>query len=233
MAYRIAVLDDDPQLLRQVCQSAQEEAQKCGVDCVFLPFSNSYDVEAFRFDAYLLDISMPEMDGIQLALRIRGSGSMCPIIFISGIEARVFEALRSQPLRFIRKARLKEELPEAMNALFEQFHAFGSDTLLVTTNRLAVNIPVHKILYIESFDKMQRVVTDEGEYDVYSSMQYFERELLSRNFFRLHRSYLVNMSAVVYIRDQEAMMSNGTRLPISRFKVEEAREKLKKEIFHR
>ena len=232
MAYRIAVLDDDPVLQKKVCRMAQAEAEKRAMECTFHSFSNSYDVEAFRFDAYLLDISMPEMDGIQLALRIRRSGSMCPIIFISGVEARVFEALRCQPLRFVRKSQLEEELPEAMEALFSQFRQFGSDTLLVTTNRMTVNIPTHKILYIESFDKVQKVVTDEETYEIYSSMQYFENELLSRNFFRIHRCYLVNMSAVIYIRKQEVVMCNGAHLPISRFKVEEAVEKLKKEVFH-
>ena len=232
MAYRIAVLDDDPVLLKRVCSLAQQEAQKQHIDCAFVPFSNSYDVDSFRFDAYLLDISMPEMDGIQLALRIRGSGSMCPILFISGIEARVFEALRCQPLRFVRKTLLEQELPEAMQALFRQFQVFGSDTLLVTTNRMTVNIPTHQILYIESYDKMQKVVTDETTYDIYSSMQYFEKELENRNFFRIHRCYLVNMSAVIYIKKQEAVISNGARLPISRFKVEEATKRLSKEIFH-
>ena len=231
MSYRIAVLDDDPALLRQLCQMAQEEARRQGFDCAFFPFTASYDVDAFHFDAYLLDISMPEMDGIQLALRIRQSGSMCPIVFVSGIETRVFEAMRSQPLRFIRKKRLREEFPEAMEALFSQLRDFGSDTLLITTSRLTMNLPTHKILYIESFDKMQRVVTAEESFEVYSSMQHFENELASRNFFRIHRCYLVNISAVIYIRQQEAVMSNGARLPISRFKVEEAREKLKKEFF--
>lgn len=231
MAYRIAVLDDDAVLLKQVCHQAEMYAHQHEVECVFLPFSSSYDVEPFYFDAYLLDISMPEMDGIQLAMRIRRSGSMSPIIFISGIEARVFEALRTQPLRFIRKSHMKEELPEAMDALFEQFRIFGSDTLIVTTNRSTMNIPVHKILYVESFDKMQRVVTDETNYDVYSSMQFFEKELTKRNFFRIHRSYLVNMSAVLYIQKQEAAMRNGIKLPISRFKVEDAKERLTAEVF--
>ena len=94
-----------------------------------------------------------------------------------------------------------------------------------------MNIPVHKILYVESFDKMQRVVTDETNYDVYSSMQFFEKELTKRNFFRIHRSYLVNMSAVLYIQKQEAAMRNGIKLPISRFKVEEAKERLTAEVF--
>ena len=232
MAYQVAVLDDDPILLEKVCSLAMAQAQTIGCDCIFLPFSNSYDVESFRFDAYLMDISMPEMDGIQLALRIRRSGSMCPIVFISGIEARVFEALRAQPLRFVRKTRLKEEMPEAMQALFKTLNESAGDTLCITTKRMTLNVPTHQLLYIESFDKMQRVVTTDGAYDVYSSMQYFETELSGRNFYRIHRGYLVNMSAVICICKQEAVMSNGTRLPISRFKVEEAKAKLAKEFFH-
>ena len=53
---------------------------------------------------------------------------MSSIVFISSLESRVFEAMRTQPLRFVRKSHLETDLEEAMQAVFRQWERFGSDT---------------------------------------------------------------------------------------------------------
>lgn len=63
-------------------------------------------------------------------------------------------------------------------------------------------------------------------------MTWFEKQLKNRDFFRIQRSYLVNMGAVIHIETGYAMLCNGTRLPISRFKTEEARKKLARRLFN-
>ena len=232
MPYIIAVVDDDAQMLQQVSSGILETAQRTGTDCSVHTFSSPMELDELLYDAYFLDISMPQMDGIQLARSIRERGSMSCIVFISGVESRVFEAVRTQPIRFVRKTHLREELEEAALAVFRQWERFGSDRLVVTSSYQAITVPVNTILYIEGFDKKQQIVTLQKKYVVYKSMGWFEKQLKNRGFFRIQRSYLVNMGAVIHIEQGSAVLCDGSRLPISRFKTEEARIMLARRLFN-
>lgn len=232
MPYSIVVIDDDAQKLEQVSCQLKDIVRQSGVDCTVDTFSSPADLDEIMYDAYFLDISMPQIDGIELARSIRDRGSMSCIVFISEMESRVFEAMRTQPLRFVRKSHLQEDLAEAMQAVFRQWERFGSDTLVVTSAYQTFSVPVNTILYIEGFDKKQQIVTAQQTHIVYKSMSWFEKQLKNRDFFRIQRSYLVNMGAVIHIEKGYAVLCDGSRLPISRFKTEEARQKLTRRLFH-
>ena len=232
MGYRIALLDDEqPQLdiTKAMVEKLLEEEK---LDCAVHAFRGAFDIPGLNFDAYLLDISMPGVDGLTVARRIRAFGSAAPILFITGIESRVFEAIRVQPLRFVRKGRLSEELPEAIHALCEELRRGEQTALSIQSEGMLLRIPVSRILYVESSDKIQRVVLAERQYEVRSTMAYFEEQLLPRGFFRIHRCYLVNLEAIYSINGLDAVLSDGSRLPISRFKLSEVKEAFKRMMFH-
>lgn len=231
MAYRIAIVDDDPALLERVCLLTDREARKNRWNLTIHRFLCPEEVENLSYDAYLLDISMPCTDGINLALQLRNSGILSPILFVSSVESKVFEAIRAQPLRFVRKARLDEELPEALQVMVRQMQQNSAQILVVNSERNTASIQIRNLLYIECFNKIQRVVTAEQEYRVYSSMEAFTRQLADKGFFRLHRSYLVNLDAIVCVEQKEAVISNGDRLPISRTLVDEVKHQLEKRFF--
>ena len=232
MAYRVAVVDDDPVLLDSICILSKRILKDLDCACELYPFSGAMALDSYMFDAFLLDIEMPDMDGVSLARRIRMNGCMCPLLFVSAVESRVFEAMRVQPLRFIRKSRLEEDLQEGLAALAERLHRFGADTLILRDHHAALALPTNRVLYVESAGKTQVVVTPEGKQQTHLSMQELEKTLSPRGFYRLHRCYLVNLSAVFRIERQEALLKNGERLPISRGRTEEAKNRLEQMIFH-
>ncbi|MCL2055274.1 MAG: response regulator [Oscillospiraceae bacterium] len=65
-------------------------------------------------DLFLLDIEMPEMDGYELARRIRASGQTAPIIFLTGNSKKeyVLKALQAGAADFIVKPVTKDQLLE-------------------------------------------------------------------------------------------------------------------------
>ena len=231
MPYRIAVIEDNPTQLQSILSMAARHMKEHDCPCTLLPFKNAFDEVDLSCDAYLMDIHMPGVDGIHLAQQLRTSGNLCSIIFISSIEERVFEALRVQPLRFVRKQHLAQELPEALNALCRELQQTSSNALLLHVEGEMLRVPVKKVLYVETANKFQRVVLADRTYEVRATMQHFESQLVPQGFLRIHRCYLVNVSAIYSISAQEVTLDNGSRLPISRNKVEEAKERLKKVMF--
>ena len=94
MSYKIALLDDEPVQLNETQAQVERLLKEEGLDAAVMVYHSAFAMPAPTFDAYLLDISMPGVDGLSLAARIRAAGSVVPIVFITGIEERVFEALR-------------------------------------------------------------------------------------------------------------------------------------------
>lgn len=232
MAYKIALLDDEQAQLDRTREMVEQLVKAEAIDAAVMAYHSAFDVPALAFDAYLLDISMPGVDGMTLARRIRSTGSSAPILFITGIESRVFEAIRVQPLRFVRKSRLQEELPEAIHALCDQLHLEEQSALAVQSEGMLLRIPVSRILYVESNDKVQQVVLADRKHEVRSTMADFEDQLLSRGFCRIHRCYLVNWQAVYGIEGSDVVLANGSKLPISRFKLAQVKEEFKRMMFH-
>ena len=63
-----------------------------------IPFLKTHDV-----DILFLDISMPEIDGFEIAQYVFDNEYKTHLIFVSNLEDRVFSSFRYRPFRFIRK----------------------------------------------------------------------------------------------------------------------------------
>ncbi len=77
-------------------------------------------MEETRFDTIILDLKMPDMDGLELASRIRASGEQVPIIFMTGYPSMdsAIEAVRRQAADyFIKPFNLKQMNKAVENAL--------------------------------------------------------------------------------------------------------------------
>ena len=231
MTYRIAIVDDNPFHLRQVRQYALESAAKNGCKVTISAFASVFDLDETRYDAYLLDIDMPGLGGIDFAWCLRARGDQCSIVFVSAMESTVFEAMRLQPLRFVRKSNLRPDMEEAMRALCEQLQKSTRETILLHTQGGSERIAAREIMYIQSLDKHQRLIMTHGDMEVRLTMAELEKLLLPHGFIRIHRYYLVNIACVRRLFGGEVVLDNGTHLPVSRMKVEEIQRALGRAVF--
>ena len=74
---------------------------------------------ADRPDAVVIDIEMPELDGVEATRLLRESAPSLPIVAVSGhdYEERVLEIRHAGANDYVRKARLADELPRVLEAL--------------------------------------------------------------------------------------------------------------------
>lgn len=83
-------------------------------------------------------------------------------------------------------------------------------------------IPVEEIIYCEARRSYSRFALPDNRYIVTSkALLNYEAILISQNFFRIHKSYLINLNHVEqYIRGAGGVvvMSNGMELDVSRRK---------------
>ena len=108
----ILAVDDDPFLLETLKRTFQDTAYK-------LTGVNS-GVAALRFlqkhsaDLFILDIDMPEMNGYELAQKIRAYGKKSPIIFLTGnaTQEYVVNAIKAGAADFITKPVIQKQVLE-------------------------------------------------------------------------------------------------------------------------
>ena len=156
-------------------------------------------------DVVLLDIRMPEMDGIELAQHLQKLEPPPGVIFATAYDAYAIRAFELHAIDYllkpIRTARLKEALAraraaqpppaEALRKLQRMPRAF-----LSAQERGKVHlIPLDEVIYLKAELKYVTVRTAAREYLIEESLTRLEQEYEER-FVRVHRNCLVARAAV-------------------------------------
>ena len=119
---------------------------------------------------------------------------------------------------------MPEEMPTPKKSLKElerenkhfSFRTDGKDIRLLLS----------EINYFEADSNYLKVFTKQGEYRFRSTMTAVENSLQSGGFIRIHKGFLVNQAAVKTINSEEAELTDGTKLPMGKTFVDEARRQL-------
>lgn len=83
-----------------------------------------------------------------------------------------------------------------------------------------------EILRIEASNTYCRIILYNGSFMVRQKISELESSF-SESFVRIHRSHLVNLSHIYKLKRYEALLSDGTKLPISRDRYMETKNRLK------
>lgn len=230
---RIAVCDDDQAALSIIASSLKEVFASHGVEAVISLFSSAVELSRViptrRYDLLLLDIDMPGLDGIEFARRLREQRDKVDIMYISNREDRVFDSLRVSPVGFIRKSRFLEDMSDVVGTYLAARRDRSNQSVVVLKNHDAVYpVQVEKIVYIEGQRKRQ-LVHVEGHKDpivLNRTMTELEGELSGEGLIRIHKGFLVNYRFIQVIEGGDVLLTTGERLPISRRKEREAKDRL-------
>ena len=225
----LAICDDDASVLSIVSGAVCSAFSKHGIDTEVDVFRRTRDLEIRMkerdYDLIFLDIDMPGMDGITFAKRLRASNCRTDIIFISSREDKVFEALRTNPGGFVRKRRFLEDVPEIVDLWLKNRPRKESLKLVIQSKEATYTFPLDTLLYIESSGKVQQIhVTNrKAPVTIRRSMQDLEDSLTGSGFLRIHKGYLVNYKFIRRLEEDEAILTNDERIPLSRRRVQEIR----------
>jgi two-component system response regulator AlgR len=157
-------------------------------------------------DVVLLDIRMPQMDGIELAHHLHKLVPPPVIIFTTAYDAYAIKAFELRAIDYllkpIRLRRLFEALSRAREAVplkTEILHELLPEPrqFLSAYERGKIHlIPVESVLFLRAESKYITVHTAEREYLIEESLTNLEKEYALR-FVRIHRNCLVAKAAVV------------------------------------
>lgn len=175
--------------------------------------------EGQQMDILLLDIDMPGMDGLSLARRLRGRGEEAQIIFVTGLSDYALEGYDVEAVSYLLKPVKRERLYACLDRAKARCGREEPALLLDTPGGMA-RVKCKDVCYLESADHDTQVHSVAGAEVLRcrTGIRQMEERLegAGQPFFRIHRSYLVNLAYVNRIARKEVVMDNGEALPVAK-----------------
>ncbi len=221
MEYTIAICDDSDVDRRSIGGMVRRWAEASGVGMRLdeFPSAESFLFEYAQnqdYDILLLDVEMRELSGIELAKRVRAQRGRAEIVFITSHFEFIAEGYEVDALHYLVKPVSEVKLSEVLDRAAARL-AVEPPSVVISLDGGTVKLPEADILYVESFAHYIEIHTRADVYRLKESITAFG-ERLSGDFFRTHRSYLVNLKAVERISRTGVTLTGGTEIPLARGK---------------
>lgn len=219
MNYKISIIDDNNTDTEYIASLVKRWADDNShtVEVMTFPSAEAFlfaDGNAQNCDMILLDIEMGEMDGVELAKRIRAHDETVQLIFITGFPDFIAEGYEVSALHYLMKPVPPDKLFSVLSRAAGNI-AKAEKCLHVVYDRQTDVVPLSRILYIEAQRQYVAIHTNDKIYRMKSSLSDTE-DKLDEYFFKCQRSFLVNLRYVVRIKSDCVVLKNDIEIPISR-----------------
>ncbi|MDC7225026.1 MAG: LytTR family DNA-binding domain-containing protein [Spirochaetales bacterium] len=244
-----AVIVDDESLARDELRFLLEER-----GAVKVIGEGENGLEAVRLarelkpDIMFLDIQMPGKNGIEAAREILKMEHPPRIIFQTAYDEYALQAFEVNALDYLVKPLSPKRLEAALNRVeknrppTEELYRIleklsrpeekEHKTVPLYRGEKIIPLKQENIIFVEARGKQVRVVTTRGEFTDQRLFWQFEELLTRKDFFRCHRSYLINLSFLeevnYWVNNAYVVKLRGTeeKIPVSRSHVGEFRDRM-------
>lgn len=223
---RVIICDDDEIFLEKLRNAIDSVLQSMNVIAKIHTYSRMEDIGhpiLASCDIAFLDIDFAHTryNGLDIARKLRTVRKDAIIIFVTNFIEYAPEGYEVQAFRYVLKLDVESKLKDYLQQAITQLQSV-CETLKIKVNGEIIDIPLKSILYIESqlrqvLIHVQRDSSGKSikKYSCYASLAEMEKQLDPQGFLRIQKSYLVNMAHLQRFRCREAMLNNGTILPVS------------------
>ena len=142
---RILVVDDEPSILETVAGVLRDEGFE--IDTATTAQGAMSTAVACRPDMIVLDVMLPDFDGIEIARRLRADGRTVAILFLTArdsVEDRVI-GLRIGGDDYMTKPFSLDELVERVRAILRRTQAAVADPNVIQAGDLTIDATTHEV----------------------------------------------------------------------------------------
>lgn len=225
---QIAICDDSEQEIEKIENmllplSARLEFE-CDIFCSGEELLKSLNEDDILYDIYLLDIEMGEINGLDIAKKIREKDLISVIIFLSGYPRYVFKAYDVIVFNFLLKPVKQEKLEEIVFKAATFLH-HTKEIFCFSFNKVEKSLLARTILYFERNKRKVLIHTEHETEQCYMKMETILEHLDNIIFARISYSMIVNLHYVKNVKSGAIELRNGTILSISRKYKDEVKQK--------
>lgn len=227
----IAVLDDEDIYIDRICKITEKCMDRMSMDYEICVYKSGKDIltdlkRGRYFDLYLLDMKLPEMDGLEVAKQIRRVFSEPILIYVSHFRECAIDGYEVNAYRYIWKTELEEKLPQAYLTMEEALRKKRKYERFYMVEHYGEKRKIfyRDIYYLKKDKKYVVIVHKDGETPVRMSLTELVEKLRGEEFLVIERGFAVNMDHVTSLKDNMVHIGNGETLPVSRSKWNHVRD---------
>ena len=181
-------------------------------------------LEENEVDLIWLDVEMEGMNGFEFLNQL---AVLPAVIMTTSSKEYAYEAFQYSIADYIQKPITKPRLNMAIEKVLEKINAseqvmtsgtsdssVESDNIYVKIDRKFVRLKKSDISYIENLGDYVKIFTETESFIVLTVLKSLEKKLGS-GFFRVHRSFIVNLSKILDVDENNLVIKNKV-IPISR-----------------
>ncbi|MBN9656417.1 response regulator transcription factor [Halobacillus sp. GSS1] len=189
-------------------------------------------------DVLFLDVEMPTMDGMAVAKAVQELKKVPEIVFATAYPDFAVEAFRQKAIDYLLKPFDEEQLSETLERIEKKLKPV-EEKVGTAPSKLAVEVEdtieyldPSEIMYVHREDRITKIVGKQKVYETKDALKDVEKRLQGFSFFRIHKSYLVNLDYVHRLTPwfngayQLELQHTEEKLSVSRNYVKELRKKL-------
>ncbi len=159
---KICIVDDMAQAVNEIKTRLLSELTKRRMK--FLTIIDTYlnpkelveNNKSEKYDVIFMDIDMPGIRGDDAARIFRSIRPEQEIVFVSSHDEYAYDVFDIKPIAFVRKNRIDEDFPRAMNNLLKEIRR-KKEIIPVRIQNEIVYIDLYSIIYLESTGHMLNI----------------------------------------------------------------------------
>ena len=203
MNLKTLVIDDEP-LAQDVLRKYAEDIRSIEIKGFCKDALEAMEIIGKQpIDLILLDIIMPKLSGIEFLKTIKDP----PLVILTtaytdyamdGYELNVLDYL-VKPFSFVRFLKAVQKAEQQIQLLQKSEVEQKVESVFIKSNKKTYQIKFSEITYIEGLGDYIKIYTEKTHLVTNLSMKKMEELLPSNEFYRIHKSYILNLKKIIAI----------------------------------
>lgn len=215
---KIAVIDDE----RPARSELLYLLKMCQPEAEYLEASSGEQMlellETEKPDLCFVDISLGSMNGTTLASLIKNKSPETAVVFATAYQEYAVKAFELGAVDYLLKPfdldRVKVALKRALEQGAKKSTAVSKNRIMVQGPNSMQVINIKDIVYIETENRICRIYTAKECFEQTESLGHYEKRLEGYDFYRIHKSYLINLA---YVKELIPSYNNGYAVKLKGF----------------
>lgn len=225
---KIAFCDDEMEVLHQMNELLDRYQVERNEDITYAAFQSPFELlteieKGIRPDILFLDVVMPGQNGLDVAKEIRKYDTNMKIIFLTSSPEFAVESYTVGAYFYQLKPIWEESFFRLMDSVLSECEKKKKNSLILRSKDGITRIDLQQLEYCEVLGRKLLFHLENGAVlESAGSLDDLAGQLMQySNFFRPHRSFLVNMEYIQNISSRSIKMVNDAVIPIPHGKCSE------------